>query len=91
MSLFKKVWLGPVWSSVNGLGGSYFLNWWPAIGRGTSAVFVFLGSKTPVWNWLLGLFVVAVLLAAVGLIHVISRCKGNAKKSLLHERQILQG
>lgn len=57
----KGTWHDPVWSKVIsgiilfalGVVGSYFLKWWPSIGRSVVSVWNFLGAKTPVWNWLL--------------------------------------
>ena len=60
--MLKKLWNDPVWSKViagtilggGALLGSYFLNWWPIIGRFTTNVsdFTFLSTSLP--NWVIG-------------------------------------
>ena len=88
MTSLKKAWSDPVWSKVIsalilaalGTAASYFLNWWPGIGKGISAVFGFLGRTTPVWNWLIGVvsIVTLVLMLVVWLASVTARQSGTA-------------
>jgi len=77
--VLKKVWNDPVWSSVVATAivavavgiGSYFLNWWPAIGHGLVTTWALLGETTLVPRWLLLLLMLsslpALLLVVVGL------------------------
>jgi hypothetical protein len=77
MSKLKAIWNDPVWSKVISagilaliaLGGTYFLNWWPAIGSSFSAGLTYVLARSSFPNWLLGLLgllaVPTVLLAGV--------------------------
>jgi hypothetical protein len=38
------------------------LNWWPTILRAVTAAYYFLGARTPVVNWLLGLLILIALM-----------------------------
>ncbi|HKQ24735.1 MAG TPA: hypothetical protein VJT81_09875 [Burkholderiales bacterium] len=75
--MLKKLWADPVWSAViagvilaavAGI-GSYFLDWWPGIGKLLQKGYDFSLLSTSVPNWLLGLLallsVPAVLIAGV--------------------------
>jgi hypothetical protein len=64
--MIKKLWSDPVWSKVIAgvilaIGAtvvSYFLNWWPTIGRFVSEVYAFAFSTTSVPNWFIALMVI---------------------------------
>ena len=67
------IWHDPVWSKVIAAGiiaagtaaSTYFLKWWPAIGRAVVAVWQFLGAKTAVWNWLLIVATIWIILTII--------------------------
>lgn len=73
MAKWKTLWSDPVWSKVISAAiiavavgaGSYFLKWWPAIGKAVSAAGRFLVAKTPVWNWLLGVAAIYIALTLI--------------------------
>lgn len=66
----RRLWSDPVWSAVIATTivagvtavGSYFLNWWPAIARAVGWCWAWLGAKTAVAHWLLGVLFLAAAL-----------------------------
>jgi hypothetical protein len=67
--MLKRIWNDPVWSKVisaailgaAAVAGTYFLNWWPAIGALLSRAVTFIGASSAVPNWLTGLAVLFAL------------------------------
>lgn len=61
--MLKKLWDDPVWSkviagtilSVGALIVSYFLDWWPRIGRFANNVYDFAFLSTTLSNWVIGI------------------------------------
>jgi len=62
--------------------GSYFLHWWAAIGHGALVAFTFLGAKTPVWNWLLGLVGIVVVVVLVIVVSALIAAKQEVRNPL---------
>ena len=70
--MLNKLWNDPVWSKViagiiltSGAAlGTYFFNWWPAIGHFLSEAYSFALSSTSVPNWILG--VIGLLALSIG-------------------------
>jgi hypothetical protein len=67
--MLKKLWHDPVWSKViagvilaiGALFGTYFLDWWPAIGHFTTKSYKYALSSTPIPNWAIGILVLLAL------------------------------
>ena len=77
--MLKKLWNDPVWSkviagailAVGALLGTYFLNWWPTIGRFAKDAYNFGLSPTSLSNWIigvLGLLAIPTIIALFALI-----------------------
>lgn len=63
--MLKRIWKDPVWASViaAGIGGisSYLAGWWPAIVDSGKAVWVFMGTSSPVSHCIVALLALIAL------------------------------
>lgn len=81
MASWKSIWHDPVWSKVIStgivgtlaLGLSYFLDWWSVLGFYLTTALTFVGNKSLIPNWLIGLLILAALPAVAVLATLVWR------------------
>lgn len=77
--MLKKLWNDPVWSkviagailAVGALLGTYFLDWWPSIGRFAKDAYNFAVSPTSLSNWVIGVLGLLATLTIIVLLALI--------------------
>ena len=78
-AMLKKLWNDPVWSkviagailAVGTLLGTYFLDWWPTIGRFAKDAYNFALSPTSLLNWIIGVLGLLAAPTIIGLLAII--------------------
>jgi hypothetical protein len=61
---------------------TYYFKWWPPILGAVLVVYHFLGERTPIFNWLLGLFIlIARLLLAIIVVAIVRQKRAQTWRS----------
>jgi ABC-type sulfate transport system permease component len=61
---------------------TYYFKWWPPILGAVLLVYHFLGERTPIFNWLLGLFILmATLLLAIIVVAIVRQKRAQTWRS----------